>query len=176
MPASKACSRYVVVPAATKLEFTATSSLHPIHGSVSAPSGYVDAACEDGALVLDPAPAMHVEFPVERLRSGNDMQDQQMWKRLDSKRNPRVVADLRDIRLSSDGTYRVSGEITLAGKTRRYDGDLTIGCGNGRVAVGGRLPLDIRHFGITPPRFLMFSVAPVVDVRLLLVAALQEGS
>ncbi len=176
MPASRVCNRYVLVPAATKLDFTASSTLHPIVGSVSAPSGYVDVACDDGIIALEPAPMMHVEFPVEQLRSGNVLQDREMYKRLDSKRNPRVVAELRDMRPAPGGAYRVSGDITLAGRTHRYEGELTIACASHQVVIDGHLPFDMRHFGITPPRLLVFSVAPIVDVRLHLVAASQEGS
>jgi len=166
MPASSRCNRYVVVPSETKLEFIASSSLHPVKGSASELRGQLEVGWNDG----------DVEFAVERLRSGNDMQDRQMWKLLDSKRNPRVVADLRELQPAGPRQYAASGDITLAGKTRRYTGELGVARDGGRVTVDGRLPLDIRDFGLKPPRFLMFTVAPVVEVRLRLVAAEQEGS
>jgi polyisoprenoid-binding protein YceI len=176
MPASSRCNRYVVVPSETKLEFIASSSLHPVKGSASELRGQLEVGWNDGDVALDPPPVMHVEFAVERLRSGNDMQDRQMWKLLDSKRNPRVVADLRELQPAGPRQYAASGDITLAGKTRRYTGELGVARDGGRVTVDGRLPLDIRDFGLKPPRFLMFTVAPVVEVRLRLVAAEQEGS
>ncbi|MDQ2908479.1 MAG: YceI family protein [Candidatus Eremiobacteraeota bacterium] len=176
MSVSAACNRYVVAPRETKLEFVASSSLHPVKGSATDVHGYVDAVVSESSLSLEPAPSMHLEFPVERLRSGNDMQDREMWKRLDSKRSPSVVADLRELRPTGPGRYRASGDITLAGRTRRYEGELAVIVDGNRLRVDGKLPLDIRHFGISPPRFLMFTVAPVVDVRLHLVAQLQESS
>jgi len=159
----------------TKLEFTASSTLHPIKGSADGLRGYVDAQWNDGEVSLDPPPVMHIEFPVERLRSGNEMQDRQMWKLVDSKRSPQVVADLRELQPAGPGRYAASGDITLAGKMRRYVGDLDVTRAGDQLVVDGRLPLDIRDFGLKPPRFLMFTVAPVVDVRLHLVATLQEG-
>ena len=39
---------------------------------------------------------MHVEFKVESLRTGNDLQDREMWKLIDSKRFPRIAGDLRE--------------------------------------------------------------------------------
>lgn len=176
MSVSAACSRYVVVASETKLEFIASSSLHPVKGSATEVRGYVDAAAVDSSLALEPAPSMHLEFPVERLRSGNAMQDREMWKRLDSKRSPTVVAELRELQPVAPGRYRASGDITLAGRTRGYEGELAVSVEGNRLTVEGQLPLDIRHFGIAPPRFLMFTVAPVVDVRLHLVAQFQESS
>ncbi|MBC5801278.1 MAG: YceI family protein [Candidatus Eremiobacteraeota bacterium] len=176
MPASHQCSRYVLLPSETKLEFIASSSLHPVKGSANELRGHVEAGWDDGEVALDPPPVMHVEFGVERLRSGNDMQDRQMWKLLDSKRNPRVVADLHELRPAGAHRYAATGDISLAGKMRRYTGELKVTREGVRVTVDGRLPLDIRDFGLKPPRFLMFTVAPVVEVRLHLVAAAQEGS
>jgi polyisoprenoid-binding protein YceI len=178
MHASRQCSRYVVQPAATTLDFEAKSSLHPLHGKASQLTGFLDARREDGALALDPPPQMHVEFAVERLVSGNAMQDKEMWKLLDSKRHPVVRADLRDLRPSGGNRseYAASGEITLYGHVRKYDGSLSIVCGgdddDDDITVDGSLKVDIRDFGIKPPRFLMFSVQPVVNVRLHLIARL----
>ena len=93
MPASRQCSHYVVQTAASTLDFDAKSTLHGVHGKGSALTGFVEALCEDGTLALDPPPKMHVEFPIERLVSGNGMQDKEMWKLLDSKRNPLIRAD-----------------------------------------------------------------------------------
>jgi hypothetical protein len=172
MHASPPCSRYVVQSAASTLDFAAKSSLHPVHGKASALTGFLEASIEGGVLALEPAPKMHVEFPIERLTSGNAMQDREMWKLLDSKRNPLIRADLRELRAQSGSEFAARGEITLCGRARVYEGPLIIVCGADEVTVAGGLKLDIREFGIAPPRFLMFTVQPVVEVRLHLVARL----
>ncbi len=173
MPASRQCSHYVVQTAASTLDFDAKSTLHGVHGKGSALTGFVEALCEDGTLALDPPPKMHVEFPIERLVSGNGMQDKEMWKLLDSKRNPLIRADLRELRAGSGTNYAASGEITMCGRVRKYDGTLTVVCGGDEITVSGALKVDIRDFGITPPRFLMFTVQPEVNVRLHLIARLS---
>jgi hypothetical protein len=116
---------------------------------------------------------MHVEFPIERLVSGNGLQDKEMWKLLDSKRNPLIRADLRDLRASSGTNCAARGEITMCGRSRKYDGMLTVVCSGDEITVSGSLKVDIRDFGISPPRFLMFSVQPEVNVRLQLLARLS---
>jgi hypothetical protein len=119
MPASRQCSHYVVQTAASTLDFDTKSTLHAVHGKASQLSGFLDALCEDGALALDPPPKMHVEFPIERLVSGNGLQDKEMWKLLDSKRNPLIRADLRELQASSGTNYAASGEITMCGRSRK---------------------------------------------------------
>ena len=160
----------MVQTAASTLDFEAKSSLHPVHGKATHLSGFVVAHYEGDALALDPSPEMHVEFPVERLGSGNVMQDKEMWKLLESKRSPLIRADLRDLRPFATNEYAANGEITMCGRSRRYDGTLRIACADAEMTVDGDLRLDIRDFGIVPPRFLMFSVQPEVKIRLHLVA------
>lgn len=171
MYASRTCNRYVVRAGASTLDFEAKSSLHPVRGRARDLAGYVDACCDGATFVVDPVPTMHVEFPVERLTSGNAVQDREMWKLLDSRRDPIVRADLRDLRPNDMKSYAASGEITLCGRPRRYEGTLDIVCDAHEVTIEGSLRVDIRDFGIVPPRFLMFSVQPEVTIRLHLVAS-----
>lgn len=184
MFASRICNRYVVRPAASTLDFEAKSSVHPVRGRARDLTGYVDACREGATLVLEPPPTMHVEFPVEGLTSGNPLQDREMWKLLDSKRNRLVRADLRGLRSSESNTHTESdvnansyavafvanGEITLCGRSRGYEGTLGIACDDAGLTIDGSLRLDIRDFGITPPRLLVFTVRPDVAIRLHLVA------
>jgi hypothetical protein len=117
---------------------------------------------------------MHVDMPVEGLTSGNGMMDQQMWNLIDSKRFPRISADLRELQTgSATGRFAASGDVTLSGRSRRYDGELAFGQIGGDLVVDGELVVDIRDFGLTPPSFLVLRVDPVVKVRLHLIAKLK---
>ncbi len=145
--------------------------MHPISGKATGLTGYVDAVWTDGALAVDPPPAMHIEFPVERLRTGNDLEDRKMWQLIDSKRFPAIAADLKGAQPgASPGQYAVNGQITFAGRQRKYDGELNVTGDGSRLTVTGSLVLDIRDFGIQPPQMLMFKVFPEVTLRLQLVA------
>jgi polyisoprenoid-binding protein YceI len=173
MPLSGQCSRYAVDTGASQLSFEASSTLHPVRGQSTAVRGTVSAAWNDhGTLASDPAPTMRVELNVESLSSGNALQDREMWKLIDSKRFPIIAAELRDIAPGTpSGTYAASGDITLAGRVRRYSGSLTVLHDGDRVTVDGTLTLDITDYGLQPPRLLMFKVSPQVRVNLHLVAA-----
>ena len=170
---SKVCKRYTVVPAESTLSFEARSTMHNVHGAADNLSGFIEAARgEDGTLAADPAPHMRVEFPVERLRSGNDLQDREMWRLIDSRRFPTVIGELRELHASSSaGRYVAEGDVTLSGRMRRYNGEMAVSGDGERVVVDGELSIDIRDFGLKPPNLVIVKVDPVVRVQLHLVAA-----
>jgi polyisoprenoid-binding protein YceI len=175
MPASQVC-KFNVASSSSSLSFDGKSTLHAVHGTASQLTGSVTAALEDGGLVLDPSPTMHVEFPVERLSSGNSLQDKETWKLLDSKRNPTIMADLRNLTPTGGAAYHAAGDITMSGRRKSYEGDLTIKVDKDRMVVDGTLVVDIRDFGLQPPRLLMVTVQPQVTVKLHLVAVLDMGA
>jgi hypothetical protein len=118
---------------------------------------------------------MHLEVPVEQFKSGNAMQDREMWKLIDSRRFPTVAADLRSLESAGAADhYKAAGDVTLAGRQRRYDGNLMVTRDGDTLRVEGDLVVDIRDFGLQPPRFLMLKVDPQVKVHLRLVAAAQK--
>jgi polyisoprenoid-binding protein YceI len=165
--------RYSVTPADSSVDFEARSTLHPVRGKATDLSGYIELSWnDDGTIAVQPPPKMHVELPVEQLRSGNGMLDREMWKLVDSKRFPRVAADLRTLEpAASPKRYAAGGDITLAGRSRRYDGEFTVTHDDGHITIEGELDLDIRDFGLKPPSLVIIKVDPAVKVRVRLVAA-----
>ncbi|HKU82215.1 MAG TPA: YceI family protein [Candidatus Tumulicola sp.] len=164
-------TRYEVSPGESSLEVEARSTFHPVRASVKALAGYVQAAWDaDGTLAASPEPAMHVEFPVDRVSSGNALQDREMLKMIDARRFPKVAADLRGIAPTAAGRYQATGDVTLAGRVRRYQGEFSIAGDGGRVSVEGELSVDVRDFGIVPPSLLVLKVDPILRIRLRLVA------
>jgi hypothetical protein len=173
VPAGAEASRhYVVSTADSELTFEARSTLHSVRGKNASIVGYIDADWSpSGTLELQPMPGMHVDMAVEQLTSGNGMLDQQMWKVIDSKRFPRISADLRDLKPgSAPGRFAVAGDVTLAGRMRSYEGEMAFGQDGGLLVVDGDLDVDIRDFGLTPPSLLILRVDPIVKVHLHLVA------
>jgi hypothetical protein len=164
--------RFEVVSANSSLTFFATSPTQSAYGKTAELIGYIDAAWHaDGTLGQEPKPKMHVEFKVETLRTGNDLQDREMWKLIDSKRFPKVAGDLGEFSPSSvRGRYTGAGQITLAGLTRRYESEFRLERNGKNVTLDGQLNVDVRDFGLKPMKLLVLSVAPLVRVRLRLVA------
>lgn len=154
------------------MELQARSSLHNINCTSKALSGSIEAAWNaDGTLALDPAPKMHLEVPVDSLASGNNALDKQMREIVGSRSFPNIVADL--VELQADGkpqNYAAKGRIEMRGTGKTFTGTLTILREGESVTVSGETTIDMRDFGIKPPRLLVFSVQPDVAIRLHLVA------
>ena len=148
-------TRYVVSPPDSWIDVR--RPFDPARACMERPRTWTDTSrrsrTADGTVCSEPAPRMHVEFPVEQLRSGNGLQDREMWKMIDSKRFPTRRADLRELRPATDpGRYAATGDVTLAGRSRRYDGDAGARRDSGdRITIDGELEIDIRDFGLKPP-------------------------
>jgi polyisoprenoid-binding protein YceI len=164
---------YEILSQSSVLEITGRSSLHAITGSSRRLRGSVRAAWnDDGTLALDPPPQVHVELPVASLVSGNALVDKQMQDLVGSRSFPNIVADLTELQPGAvPGGYRATGSLELRGTTRPFSGLLAVSRSGERVAVSGSSTIDIRDWGIKPPKVLMFEVKPDVSIRLTLAAA-----
>jgi polyisoprenoid-binding protein YceI len=169
---TESATRYVVSSGESSLTVEARSTLHPVRAIGIGLSGYVAAGWNaDGSLASTPQPAMHVEFPIDQISSGNALQDREMRKLVDATRFPKAAADLRSLELlSPPNRYKASGDITFVGRKRAYDGELTISGDGESLTVDGDVRLDIRDFGLKPPNLLILKVDPVLSIRLRLVA------
>jgi hypothetical protein len=171
-----ATGHFVIDNRDSLLRFFSLTTLYPAFGRVTKLSGFVDCAWNaDRTIVLDPPPRMHVEFKVEDLRTGNELQDREMWKLIDSKRFPQIAADLRELSPTAAARrYVAAGQITLAGLARPYEGEMSPAFDGQQVTIDGDLEVDVRDFGLKPMKLMVLSVAPLVKVRLHLVAR-REG-
>ena len=154
MPHLAVKERFDVSSVDSSLTFYAASPTQSAYGKTTDLSGFFELAWNaDGSLAAEPAANMHVEFKVESLRTGNELQDREMWKLIDSKRFPKIA-----------------GQITLAGLARRYEGEFRLDRDAQHVALDGEVKIDVRDFGLKPIKLLVLGVAPLVRVRLHLVA------
>jgi polyisoprenoid-binding protein YceI len=174
MRESVPCSRYVVVTLESVVKIAARSSLHAIKGRGTGLQGYLDAAFWGDGLRRDAPLRLHLEIPVAKLNSDNSAQDREMHRLMSSKSFPNIVADLVDATPADQpNRYAVTGSIGVRGTTRLIAGEITMRQRDGRVEIDGEQTVDIRTFGIQPPRILMFSVFPEVTVNLHVVAMLK---
>jgi polyisoprenoid-binding protein YceI len=166
--------RFRTTPADSRLFIEAKSTLHPIHTEASGLVGEADVEVVDGRFDLGKQPRARLTFPVERLRSGNGLQDMEMLRRVDAKKYPEIVAELRKA-VQKDGRYRITADLTFHGVTRRLELEANAGLEDGgtRATLESQFTLDVRSFDVTPPSFLGRKVHPEVRVRvrLVLVAA-----
>jgi polyisoprenoid-binding protein YceI len=152
----------------------ARSTLHPINTRTDGVQGFFDLE-HDGAGQVDlegARPTAHLSLPVDRLRSGNAMEERELRRRIDSRRFPTIDGELTAMKTTgTDGSYRVQGELTFHGVTRTYEDEMEVAfLDDGTVRAAGRSTFDVRDFGLEPPRILMFKVEPEVRVRVEIIA------
>ncbi len=171
-------ARFRIVPERSQVFIGARSSLHPINTSTDGLVGLLELAVgDDGAIDLSIPVKGRLSFPVERLSSGNPLEDREMRRRIDAKRYPTIQGDLVEMeRVGDNGKYRVCGDLTFKGVTNRYEDDMTITTLDDRtLRLDGEATFDVREFGMEPPRILMLKVEPVVRVRVEIIAEREES-
>jgi polyisoprenoid-binding protein YceI len=113
-----------------------------------------------------------LEVPVRSLRSGNPLEDAELQRRVDARRFPTILGEVRSATSleGQEGMFRVEGDLTFHGVTEAITGELRITPDGDRLRIDGEHVFDVRQFGIKPPRILMLRVEPEVRVTLSLVA------
>jgi hypothetical protein len=153
----------------------ARSNVHPIHSVTDGVEGYIDLELgEDGIVELSASqPSGRIRLPVERLKSGNRMEDRELRRRIDARRYPQIEGSLTKMsRDKSDGSFRVGGDVSFLGVTRHHEDLMQIKLVDERTLfLAGSSRFDIRQYGMQPPRILLLRVEPEVEVRVELWAA-----
>jgi len=170
-------NRYSIVPDRSTVWIEARSNVHPIQTTTSGLEGFVELQLEPaGSIDLANAPVGRLSLDVERLKSGNRLEDREMQKRVDAKRYPRIEGVLDSMEGNGkDGSYRVSGDIKFRGVSRRHEDLMEISqVDEQTIRLAGSSRFDIREFGMEPPKVLMLKVEPVVDVRVEIFAVTDE--
>ena len=149
--------------------------MHPVHAVSTALSGsLVVELDEQGRPDLEAPYSARLRVAVVTLRSGNSLQDREMYRRLDEKRYPHITVDVIEVTPSpSTGHYHAKARINVRGDSQEVEGDVTISVDGGRLVVEGEKAIDMRAFGVQPPRLLMVKVEPEVLVRVRVTAQRQ---
>src|SRR5215218_222161 len=140
-------ARYRIDPACSRVAIDARSSLHPIHSETDGVEGWLDVELDGERLDPAVAPRAHLELPVDRLRSGNLMEDRELKRRIDARRFPTITGDLVTMEAIGDGRYLVGGDVTFRGVTRARADEMTVTVdGADTLRLRGTSVFDIRHF------------------------------
>lgn len=160
-------TKYRVVSQESPVEIEGTSSVHGVHARSDQLTGELEVTLgEDGWPRLDLPYSARLSLPAESIKSGNGLQDRIMYQRLDTGRHPTVTAEVVKAEpLDQPGRYRATARLTLAGVTKEITGDVDLTVQDGRLVIRGEQEIDVRDFGIDPPRILMMKVDPHVKVR-----------
>jgi polyisoprenoid-binding protein YceI len=161
-------ARYVIAPERSFVWIDARSNIHPIHSSTNGLEGFVELdVTADGSIDLSATPAGKLSLAVDRLTSGNRLEDRELHKRIDSRRYPTIDGVIDQVQADGQaGTYQVSGKISFRGVDQHHHDKMQISIVEpGTLQLAGSSRFDIREFGMEPPRMLMLKVEPEVDIR-----------
>jgi polyisoprenoid-binding protein YceI len=150
-------------------------NLHPSHIDANALSGVIDCEVDDqGKPRLDQPYSAEVSLPVDAIKSGNGLQDREMRRRFDAGRYPTITARVtKGEALEGDGHYRAIAELTLHGQTREITGEIQLHVDGTTMTIDGQQVINVKDFGIDPPRLIILKVEPDVDLTVHIVAERQ---
>jgi polyisoprenoid-binding protein YceI len=157
---------YTIIPERSRVWIDARSSVHPIHSTTDGLEGFVDLDTADDAIV-GPHPTAQLSFPVNRLSSGNRLEDRELQKRIDARRYPIISGALTGVVPGADGgSFLVRGDLTFRAVTRSVEDYMTLTVVDDHtIRLEGESTFDVRDFGMEPPRILILRVEPDVKVR-----------
>ncbi|MEY2401559.1 MAG: PadR family transcriptional regulator, regulatory protein PadR [Ilumatobacteraceae bacterium] len=169
-------SRFRVVPDRSAVMINARSSVGPITFGAIGVRGFIEVSVAGRRVCPVPYPTAHLEIDVDQLRSGNSLYDAELLRRIDARRHPTVVLDLRACTaLGSTGRYQLQGEVTFHGVSKPLDGTVSVAMpGEGTLVIRGEQVVDIRDFGVVSPTVLMLRIYPDVVVGLQIEAELDQ--
>ena len=165
---------YSIMPGDSEVRVTAKSTVHAINGRAVEVEGSVDADVSDG---VPRSLEGRIEVAIDSLRSGNALYDAELQRRVDARRFPSIIGQVRKaVPLGDDGLFRVEGDLTFHGVTRAVEGKVLVRQDGDRLTVEGEQVFDIRDFGVKPPKILVLRVEPTVKVQISLVAKQTGGA
>ena len=165
-----------VVPERSSLIIQARSNVGAINWEATGLEGVIQTGLDNGDLDLDSQPHARLELSVDRLQSGNKLYDAELLQRIDARRYPSTIVELRELAPVTGSRYRASGDLTFHGITREVLGTVSVETDGGeRLVVEGEQVFDIRDFDVPSPKILMLKILPDVRVHLLLLAEKESS-
>jgi hypothetical protein len=162
-----------LLPDRSAIALLARSNVGPLTFTALGLEGFIDVTVAGTSLCADPPPAGRLEFHLDQLTSGNPLYDGELQRRLDSRRFPKVVAEVRRMTPLESDRYRLDGELNLHDARRPVSGVVTVAFPSPTtMRLAGEQVFDIRDFNVGTPTVLMLQILP--DVKALLRVDAEE--
>ncbi len=167
--------RFTVASDTSTVNIDLKVNLHPSHISAHGLTGIIECELDgDGRPRLDAPYSADLSVPVASIKSGHAIQDREMRRRFDVNRHPTIdVKVTQGEALDTAGRYRATAQITMHGQTREIQGEVQIAVDGSQMTVDGDHVINVKDFGIEPPRLIILKVEPEVTVRAHIVAVAQ---
>jgi PadR family transcriptional regulator, regulatory protein PadR len=172
-----AMQRFVLDPERSAVLIDARSTVGPICFGSTGVTGSLYAAMRDRGVSTETPPSGWLTIDMTGLSSGNKLYDAELHRRINSRRYPAAKVELKECTPSAPGwRYRLRGELTFHGITRRTEGTVQLeAVSDDRIIVSGEQVFDIRDFALPSPTMLMLRIFPDVRVRLYAEAQRTDG-
>ena len=159
-------ARYLVDPDRSRLWAEARSNVHPIRIEVTGVAGTIEVRAVDGTLELSQAPRARLEIPSDKVKSGIDLYDDEIARRMEVRKYARIRGEVVEVRPDGSRRYRVRGKLSLHGVTREIEGSVEIDMPDERtLEIRGEHEIDMRDFDLDPPKIMMLEVKPEIQLR-----------
>lgn len=160
--------RFHLVPDRSVVLIEVRSTVGPLSFGAIGVKGWVEAVIAGGVLQTEIPPTAKLEIDMASLKSGNDLYDAELQRRIDARRYPSATVELRECEASGAGLrYGLAGDLTFHGVTRPAQGTVHVeAMSDQRLVITGEQVFDIRDFAIPSPTVLMLRIYPDVRVRL----------
>ena len=165
--------RFDVIAGHSAVLIEARSTVGPITFGTTSVDGSVEVNMHDGSIDLGGAgPTARLQIDLNTLSSGNALYDAELLQRIDARRYPKTSVELSAMeRIGRSGRFRVEGDLTFHGVTRRTSGSVGAEIDqHGLLRVVGEHVFDIRDFDVVAPNVLMLRIYPDVRIELQLEA------
>ncbi len=160
-------SRYEIVARTSMAVVQARSSMGPVIFEAVGLEGDVEVDVTDGTIDLSRPITASIRVPMRNLRSGNDLFDSELARRIQSRVHPWTTLTLDTVDSQPGGSYRLSGTMAFHGVERTITGGVAIEEATPeRLVVSGEKSFDIRDFHVPAPTMLMLKIYPEVQVAL----------
>jgi polyisoprenoid-binding protein YceI len=159
---------FAMDPERSAVLIDARSTVGPICFSSKGVAGSLYAVIGDGGVDTETAPSGWLTIDMAGLSSGNKLYDAELHRRINSRRYPTAKVELKECTRGAPGwRYRLRGELTFHGITRRTEGTVQLeAASDDRIVISGEQVFDIRDFALPSPTMLMLRIFPDVRVRL----------
>lgn len=155
-------TRYVVDSPASIVTFNARTSLHPVVARAPV-TGWFEAQINNDEFAPGSTVGGELEILVDSIKSGNPLYDAETRRRINVRSHPRITAEVTKTNAVEGSAASVEGTVAFKGEMATLDGTLTLAPG---PVLTGEGTVDIRWWGLQPPRLLAFRVEPEVLIRI----------
>jgi len=168
--------RFQVNTAQSTVQVGLRVNLHPSHIKANALSGYIECEVdEQGKPRLDQPYTAELTLPVDAIKSGSGLQDREMRRRFDVSKYPTIIATVtHGEALSGEGKYRAVAQLNMHGIKREISGDVQLNVDGTTMTIDGQQVINVKDFGIDPPRLIILKVEHDVDLQVHIVAQRQS--